>query len=110
MVAKKITKNIFQVIARVAAVFILLTGSSLAGWGHSQVFYPGGHMMAGGYMGWTMIFFWAMLLVILILVIRYVVQLTRIKNTEFSAIDILKKRLASGEIDLEEFKEKRKFL
>lgn len=105
-----VTKKIFQVTAQAVAVLVLLTSSSIAGWGQAQTFYPGGHMMAGGYMGWMMIFFWIMLLVILILIIRYVVQLTRIKNTEPMPLDILKNRLASGEIDLEEFEEKKKYL
>jgi len=92
-------------------VFLILgTGISFAGWGQNQVFYPGSHMMGAGYMGWMIILFWAILLFTLIFVIRWVLQLSRSKNHPQAAIEILKKRLANGEIDIKEFKEKRQFL
>ncbi|MCP4673805.1 MAG: SHOCT domain-containing protein [Desulfobacula sp.] len=90
--------------------FILGTGISFAGWNQDQAFYPRGHMMGGGYMGWMMILFWAILLFILIFVIRWVLQLSQSKNNTQTPIEILKKRLSNGEIDIEEFKEKRQFL
>ena len=63
-------------------------------------------------MGWSMIFFWVILLVILIFVVRWIIKLSQSNKTDThqTALDVLKKRLANGEIDIEEFKEKSKFL
>ncbi len=103
-------KKMLQIGVNGFVFFILGTGISFAGWGQDQVFYPGGHMMRTGYMGWMMILFWAILLFTLIFVIRWVLQLSQSKNHPQTAIEILKKRLANGEIGIEEFKEKRQFL
>ncbi len=108
-------KNIISIGIWVLAILFVFTGNSIAGWGNTQAFYPGAHMMSGGYMGsgymgWSMIFFWAILLVILILVVRWVIKLGQSDNAHQTALDVLKKRLANGEIDIEEFKEKSKFL
>ncbi|EIM63285.1 putative membrane protein [Desulfobacter postgatei 2ac9] len=103
-------KNIISLGIWVLAILFVFTGSSIAGWGNTQAFYPGAHMMGGGYMGWSMIFFWVILLVILILVVRWIIKLSQSDNAHQTALDLLKKRLANGEIDIEEFKEKSKFL
>ena len=105
-------KNIISLGIWVLAILFVFTGSSIAGWGNTQAFYPGAHMMGGGYMGWSMIFFWVILLVILVFVVRWVIKLGQSNNTytHQTALDVLKKRLENGEIDIEEFKEKSKFL
>jgi len=103
-------KNIISIGIRVLVILSVFTGVSIAGWGEAQAFYPNGHMMGGGYMGWSMIFFWIILLVIFVFVVRWVIKMGQSNNAPQTALDILKKRLANGEIDIEEFKEKSKFL
>ncbi len=105
-------KNIISIGIWVLGILSVFTESSIAGWGKAQAFYPGGHMMGGGYIGWSMIFFWVILLIILIFVVRWIIKLGQSNNTDThqTALDVLKKRLANGEIDIEEFKEKSKFL
>ncbi len=83
------------------------------GWGMG----PG--MMGWGYgMGWLwmiiMIVFWVAVIVGIILLIRWIIL--SMKSTsqhgiqEESALDILKKRYARGEIDREEFEQRKKDL
>lgn len=68
--------------------------------------------MGSGYMGWFMIFFWGLLLVSLILVIRWISNLSREKESGkiTTPLDILNERLARGEIEIEEYKEKKLLL
>jgi len=82
-------------------------------WGHG----PG--MMGGGYgMGWfgsiIMIAFWIAVIVGIVLLIRWLIISTRATShgtsSGESALQILKKRYARGEINKEEFEEKRKDL
>jgi len=62
-------------------------------------------------MGWIfMIIFWGILVVGLIFLIRYLVGTTKAIKGEESALDILKKRYARGEINKEEFEQKKKDL
>jgi putative membrane protein len=74
------------------------------GWG------PG--MMWGWWgMGWIfMIIFWGLVVVGVIFLIRYLIGTTKTGRGEESALDILKKRYARGEIDKEEFEQKKKDL
>ncbi|PKN63391.1 MAG: hypothetical protein CVU57_20020 [Deltaproteobacteria bacterium HGW-Deltaproteobacteria-15] len=76
-------------------------------------------MMDGWGMGWIggifMILFWILIVVALVLFIRWLVQNTRggttSSRTESSrALDILKERYARGEIDKQEFEEKKRDL
>ena len=78
----------------------------------SEGFYSyRGHMMGSWGMGWMMIGFWALLLIGMILIIRWLLVMTREKSKEEkSYLDILKERFASGEIDIHEFEEKKKIL
>jgi putative membrane protein len=103
-------KNIISIGIQVFVVLIIFTGASLAGWGQANTFYSSGHMMGSGYMGWMMIFFWSLLLLMIILIIRWIFRLTETKHIPQTPLDILKNRLANGEVDIDEFKEKRQFL
>ena len=80
------------------------------GWGHG----PG---MMGGYGGgWfgsiIMVVFWVAVVVGIVLLIRLLVVSTKsgARGAEDSAIEILKKRYARGEIDKKEFDQKKKDL
>jgi len=74
----------------------------------------GGEMMEGA--GYGMFFgmiFWVLILVGIIALVIWVIQRSDAVNVapqKESALDILKKRYARGEIDKEEFEEKRKLL
>ena len=77
----------------------------MMGWGNQ------GYGM-GWFGGIFMILFWVLVLVGIVFSIRY---LTTGKTTSFGKegsdpLDILKKRYASGEIDTEEYEERRKVL
>ena len=84
---------------------------------------PGGWEMGPGMMGWGMmgwfgpifmVIFWIAVIVGIIFLIRWLVVSTRGgisgSRSEESALEILKKRYARGEINKEEFEEKKKDL
>ena len=67
----------------------------------------------GGYDVWGfifMIFMMVLVVVGIIVVVRYFGQHTSHQQKQGSALDILEKRFANGEIDKKEFEEKRKVL
>jgi len=68
----------------------------------------GNHWMFGGWM-WI---FWIAVLVGLVFLIKWIVQQSSIGETKDKddALEILKKRYARGEIDQEEFEQKKKDL
>ncbi|NOX33702.1 MAG: SHOCT domain-containing protein [Deltaproteobacteria bacterium] len=70
--------------------------------------------MMGAGMGWMMFLFWGLVLGILILVIRWVVNLPKEEErplgTQKTAIEILKDRFAKGEIDITEFESKKQVI
>ena len=66
----------------------------------------GDHWMFGGFM-WL---FWIAVFVALIFLIRWFVQQGKAGEPKESALDILKKRYAKGEMDKEEFEAKKKDL
>ncbi len=83
---------------------------ALDGW-HDFGMGPG---MMWGFWGVGLIFmivFWALIIVGLILLIRWLARVTKAAKTtgtEESAVEILKKRYARGEIDKEEFEQKKR--
>ncbi len=95
-----------------------LAGDALAQWrGYEWGHGPG--MMGWGYgMGWfgmiIMAAFWIAVIVGIVFLIRWLVLSARAEghkaHPEDSALEILKKRYARGEIDKEEFEEKKKDL
>jgi putative membrane protein len=106
------------------ALILILTGLfPLADNGLAQWRGYGGHMgqgmMGWGYgMGWVgmilMAAFWIAVIVGIIFLIRWLVISTgtggRAAKSEDSALEILKRRYARGEINKEEFEEKKKDL
>jgi putative membrane protein len=54
--------------------------------------------------------FWILILAGLVLLVKYLWQGAGVKGAEESALEILKKRYAKGEINKEEFEEKKKDL
>ena len=103
-------------------LFFLGLGSSpaLAQWGG----YGGGHMgpgMMGGWgMGWLGVLFnvvlWVAVIVGVVLLIRWLIQASSGRGSEAEraggsrALDILKERYARGEIEKEEFEQKKRDL
>lgn len=79
--------------------------------------HMGPWMMGGGYgMGWLMPIimaaFWIAVIVGIVFLIRWLIISTRtgapVGRSEDSALEIVKRRYASGEIDKEEFEEKKR--
>jgi putative membrane protein len=77
-----------------------------------------GMMGWGGGVGWLgpifMVLFWGLIVVLIVLLIRWLLSSTHAKTSsvpqEDSALEILKKRYARGEINKEEFEAKKKDL
>jgi putative membrane protein len=65
-----------------------------------------------GFMGVFMWIFWIAVIVGIVFLVRWIVQQTRPGQgkSEESALEILKKRYARGEIEKEEFEQKKKDL
>jgi putative membrane protein len=65
------------------------------------------HFFGGG---WMMIFWWILILAVVALVIWALKKNNYRKSTQETPMDTLKRRYASGEIDKEEFEERKKIL
>jgi putative membrane protein len=70
--------------------------------------------MTWGLGGWGMMIFWIIVVIVIIFLVRWLVGQGRGGREslprEESAVDLLKKRYATGEIDKEEFEQKKKDL
>ena len=75
-------------------------------WGHDQMMW--------GFGGWGMIIIWIAVIVGIVFLVKWLVEQGRTgvgtSEKEESALDVLKKRYAKGEIDKEEFEQKKKDL
>lgn len=69
-----------------------------------------GAMSSGGLGGLFMVLFWALVIVVIVYVIKIVMSGTKDGGKTETVLDILKKRYAQGEINKEEFEEKKKDL
>ena len=75
----------------------------------------GGHMWGDNY-GWsmmghgTMFVFWILVIILIVLAVRWVVDKGGNSVAGNTALDILKERLARGEIEPTEYEERRKVL
>lgn len=74
-----------------------------------------GHMWGDGY-GWsmmgygTMFIFWILAIVLIVLAVRWAMDRDGKRSNGNTALDILKERLARGEIEPAEYEERRKVL
>lgn len=116
MSAKKVLP--FGVSLALISFFVLsFQDKALAQWGGYRDWHMGSGMMGGWGMGWFgmifMLLFWGLVIVGLVLLIKWLVQTTRkggTSNGGTRALDILKERYARGEINKEEFEDKKKVL
>lgn len=101
------------------ALFHFLTVEEVfAQWGGYGGYGMGPGMMGGYGMGWFggifMIIFWILVIIGLVFLIKWLVQSTKQGSVKFQdnsfnkALDILNERYARGEIDKQEFEEKKK--
>ena len=73
----------------------MMPGWMMSGWG-----------LGYGFFGWLMmLLFWILIIVGVVLVVRWIISEGKPKGlrSEETALDILKKRYARGEIDIEQF-------
>lgn len=74
----------------------------------------GHNEMMWGFGGWRMTFFWILVIIGIVFLVRWLVDQGRTNRKmlpgEESALEILKRRYAKGEINKEEFEQKKKDL
>lgn len=102
-----------------ATVFVAVFGHSTFVWAQQAEPYYGRHMMGEyGWFGWLMgpvmmLVFLAIATAVIVLVVRALGGFSRnnsVPTAHTDAVGTLKERFARGEIDKEEFEEKRKIL
>jgi putative membrane protein len=106
MPTKKVIYNLSFTIFLLIISPIANVNVAFAGWGDYNGWHMGPGMMGGWGMGWIMLLFWILVLVGLILIIKWLLQMTRGDKKpagDARAIDILKERYARGEISKSEF-------
>jgi putative membrane protein len=104
-----ITGSIFGLIVSSASTAFAQWGG-YGGWGHGPGMM-GGYGGGGWFGGIFMIVFWIVVIVGIVFLIRWLVQSTRGgSGSGESALDILKRRYANGEINKKEFEQKKKDL
>jgi putative membrane protein len=101
-------------------LLIAYDGEAFAQWGGYGGYNMGPGTMGGWGMGWFggifMIIFWILIIVGLVFFIKWLVQSTKghssadRTDTSSRALDILKERYARGEINKQEFEEKKRDL
>ncbi len=95
-----------------------LAATASAAWAEQNAPFYGGHMWGdGGHGGWflgpiMMIFFVALLVVAVVLIVRWLggSEAARRGPSGDAALDVLKQRFARGEIDRNEFEDRRQVL
>ena len=73
-----------------------------------------GYGFSGGWLGWLgpilMVVFWAAVIVGIVFLIRWLILRSSLPEKHESALDILKRRYAGGEISREEYEQMKKDL
>ena len=100
-------------------VFSAVFGHGVVAWAQQAERYYGRHMMGElGWFGWVlgplmMLVFLALATAVIVLVVRWLGEFSHrnsVPRSHTDAVDTLKERFARGEIDKEEFEERRKIL
>jgi len=118
----KSKKYVLSLVTTALFIFMFSTPNQiLAEWGSRyDRWHMGPGMMGGWGLGWMggifMIIFWALIIVGLVFLIRWFIHSSKDMSgihhgySSSRALDILKERYARGEIDKEEFEQKKKDL
>lgn len=104
-----------------AAITVAILGGSLPSWAQQAGQRYGPHMWGGGWYGWflgpiMMIVFLAIAVIVVVLIVRWLggtghaLSSHQAPTPGKSPLDILKERFARGEIDKDEFEERRRTL
>ena len=114
MKKEKSTMTNSGVLTMTAASGVMTSGAAFAQSIPSGGYYNG-HMWGDGY-GWSMMgggamfVFWIFVIVLIVLAVRWATDRENKSGNGSTAIDILKERLARGEIEPAEYEERRKVL
>lgn len=100
-------------LAQLAYLPVLAPGAALAeGYDEGRYYHHMGAWDGGwgyGFMGFGMLLFWALVVLLVVLALRWVGD-GALPGRQPSALDVLKERLAKGEIDIEDYEARRKTL